>query len=363
MASRASSSWSRRSEARFDPKQLQSMIDESLQRHFSSQEQLNKEYQSFVESDLEARLQNLLQKGANFSRDFHAENATRREKEMEHWKMKLSLEERELEANCGTFIVVAADIIEGVCRATKFEGFNTENLAQKISNAVTTGRFSSCVKQYADLGGGSFMKNPVANFLSTFLSVAITNHLSKRSAPAPSQSASGGAGSPSTGNKFRSRAQTASVTSPKAPPTSSSSLSVPAPPTHGAMLKPAPIDGAKWTHQSTGGSTVPWAQSVPTAGTTTMALVKANPIADHGAVEEAKQSIEDDVVVDPVTGRHRRRLVWKQKATALNQISDTLQNFVPALGRVRDGMKVRLDIKKQSMALADLEPESMPMHG
>jgi hypothetical protein len=141
-------------------------------------------YDNFLEDDVVSRLKSMKNKGVDYSQDFDLETADKRRKEMEHWRMKLTLEEKELEQNCSTFIAVGADLLEGLCDAIDFHTFETKHLSAEMEDAIKSGRFNSCVKQYANMGGGQFMKNPLMNFLTTFSSIALKNHLNQKKSKA-----------------------------------------------------------------------------------------------------------------------------------------------------------------------------------
>ena len=170
------------------PTQIQKLVELSVMRALKkhgppSLDQfptINNDYNNYMEDDVEYRLKNMHQQGVEYSRNFDLETADKRRKEMEHWRMKLTLEERELEQNCSTFIAVGADLLEGLCDAIDFHTFETKHLSVQMDDAIRDGRFNSCIKQYANMGGGQFMKNPLLNFLSTFSSVALKNHLSQK---------------------------------------------------------------------------------------------------------------------------------------------------------------------------------------
>jgi hypothetical protein len=138
------------------------------------------EFDKYMEDDVKFRIKDLENMGIKASDGFDLEVADKRRKEMEHWRMKLSLEEKELAENCSTFIAVGADLLEGLCDAINFHAFETKDLSKEMDGAITDGRFNSCIRQYANMGGNQFMKNPLMNFLTTFSSIALKNHLGQK---------------------------------------------------------------------------------------------------------------------------------------------------------------------------------------
>lgn len=139
------------------------------------------EYKQYVEDDLEFRIRQMINSGkVNPSPGFDINSSSTRRKEIEHWRMKLTLEEKELDNNCSTFIAVGADVLEGFCDAIGFHTFETKELSLQVEESLEAGRFSNCIKQYANMGGGQFMKNPLLNFVTTFTSIMLKNHLQQK---------------------------------------------------------------------------------------------------------------------------------------------------------------------------------------
>ena len=167
------------------------------------------QYDRYISDDLNHRLSQLEKQGAKYSRDFDPALASRRHKEMEHWRMKLSLEEQEMEDTCSTYISIGADLVEGVCRAIKFSNFETHGLSNEMETALNNGKFRSCVKQYCNIKTSTVAQNPVVNFLTTFASISIKNHLSQKrkqfsSNRKPQQPAQPDPGSPARRGSFTS---------------------------------------------------------------------------------------------------------------------------------------------------------------
>jgi hypothetical protein len=103
--------------------------------------------------------------------------ATRR-LELEQWRMKHALEERELHDNCNTFITLGASLIESGCNTLGIERFKTKSLSSATEQAIKDGKFRSCVSYYSqNLQNSTFMSNPMYGLVSSFAAVAFRNHL------------------------------------------------------------------------------------------------------------------------------------------------------------------------------------------
>lgn len=140
----------------------------------------SKEYNLYVDDEFSARMKQYKNDGVQHSENFDIETASTNRKELEHWRMKLSLEEKELAQNCNTFIAVGADVIETLCDAICFDTFETKSLSNEIQKCIEEGRFNNCIRQYANMGGTDWMKNPIMSFLTTFCSITLKNHIEQK---------------------------------------------------------------------------------------------------------------------------------------------------------------------------------------
>jgi len=167
------------------PQDLEKIVFDQVQQALikaglAQPERTTSQLDDYLEEEVEDRLRSLNSRGGAFSANFNIESATKRQKELEHWRMKLSLDEQELQKNASTFIEISADVLEGICKQTKFKMFETESLSSAVEEAVKDGRFSSSIRQYTNTGGGDFMKHPLVNFVTTFLSISVKNHLTQK---------------------------------------------------------------------------------------------------------------------------------------------------------------------------------------
>ena len=134
-------------------------------------------FKAAFEDDIKSRVDSIRKTaGCTFSKGFDWDNSDLSQKEMEHWRMKLQLEEQEQEQNFSTCIGLAADFIEGICTGLGMKALATSDLSTQIDTALKEGRFNGVIKQYANMGGGQIVKNPVSGLLLTFFSVLIKNH-------------------------------------------------------------------------------------------------------------------------------------------------------------------------------------------
>lgn len=155
-------------------------MSRAVERDVVDMPDFKQEFEKYVEDDVDYRIRGMKEIGINPSEGFDLNLAGKRRKEMEHWRMKLTLEEKELAENCSTFIAVGADLLEGLCGAINFHAFETKHLSREMDSAIKEGRFSSCIRQYANMGGTQWLKNPLMNFVTTFCSVALKNHLGQK---------------------------------------------------------------------------------------------------------------------------------------------------------------------------------------
>ncbi len=142
----------------------------------------DKEYEEFRRDDMRYRVEQMKGYGQPTSASYNPESADSKRMELEHWRMKLNLEERELHNNTVTFVAIMGDMIEGMCTALDFDSFRTKNLSSKIDKAIHDGKFQSAIRHWCASGGGQFMKNPSLNFLVTFLGICLKNHLTQKPA-------------------------------------------------------------------------------------------------------------------------------------------------------------------------------------
>ena len=349
--------------------------------------QKNRQMNDYYEDDIDFRLRNMNKQGIEYSRNFNVDTANKQRKEMEHWRMKLSLEEKELEQNCSTFIAVGADILEGICDAIDFKAFETKNLSEEMDAAIKQGRFNTCVKQYASMGGGKFMRNPVLNFLTTFSSVALKNHLQQKKTrilkPENHQKRRGNRSAP---------AATASATGPAAPvydyefenhrPQYQPYYQIPP---HGyARAQHHPHHyGRQFYHPSDGGPALHNQQHYrPTpcchqhahgneygnTNTTTTAAASTNgaPIEQKHispstssqsrpvlqTQPKAKEEEKEVMITDPATGETRVMMQKMGSTIPIEDISESINKFNPVLKHVKENM---INHKKLEKAKQELE--------
>ena len=142
------------------------------------------EYNEIISRDMDERLKSMQREGIDPEPDFDMAQASTRQKELQYWRSKMTMEERELENNVSTFIKIAADLIESVATKMDISIVHTKGLSEKISTALAEGRFAPAIRQFVQTGGGnglSFMtKNPSLNFLFTFGTIILSNHLGQK---------------------------------------------------------------------------------------------------------------------------------------------------------------------------------------
>lgn len=108
-----------------------------------------------------------------------AEVSTRR-LEMEYWRLKIKLKERELENNFKTMLNVGSDVLESFLGALDISGLHVKGLGKRTHEAVDEGKFHGPIKYYVQTSspqGESFLSNPFVSFMSTFAAIAFSNHL------------------------------------------------------------------------------------------------------------------------------------------------------------------------------------------
>jgi hypothetical protein len=118
---------------------------------------------------------------SSFDDDNNAEHYSTRRIEMEYWRLKMKLKERELENNCKTMITVGSDVTEAFLNAINIKGVHTRGLGKRTHEAVEAGKFHAPIRFYAQTSspsGESFLTNPFISFMAAFATVAFQNHIS-----------------------------------------------------------------------------------------------------------------------------------------------------------------------------------------
>ena len=343
-------------------------VIKALKKHSFKTDTESLHYDNYLEDDVNYRLKNMKEQGVEYSDDFDLNTANKRRKELEHWRMKLTLEEQELEQNCSTFIAVGADLLEGLCDAVDFKAFETRSLSGEMDKAIRDGRFSSCVKHYTNMGGGKFMKNPLLNFLTTFSSIALKNHLNQKKnkilshdagnkrihkrtdpiAPAPAYFR------PPNQNSFNyngSYYQSPYMYHNNYPPPNNWNPNPQEPvrdkTQHNIDKKPVKIE--KFQEQQTISSKK---QQKDIGKTNDSEIIKEN------------EDTRNRVCLDPVTGTQRPLMTELSSTLPLDSISSTLSKFKPALNHVKRNMEnqIKLDEQKKKIdnhALDTIKPISL----
>lgn len=109
------------------------------------------------------------------------DHSSARRVEMEYWRMKHALEQREMENNCSTVISVGADLVETFFKGIKFTLIETEGLASVVKKALEDGKFHSSIRYYVQTTSDrSALTNPSVSFLTTFASILFFNHVQKK---------------------------------------------------------------------------------------------------------------------------------------------------------------------------------------
>ena len=108
----------------------------------------------------------------------NSDKTSSRNLEMEHWRMKAELDEREASNNFESYLMFASHGLETSCNLLGVTRFKTTSLGKSVEKAFKDGRFRSCMHYYNQtLQSNQFMSNPLYNFVSTFASVTLKNHL------------------------------------------------------------------------------------------------------------------------------------------------------------------------------------------
>ena len=143
------------------------------------------ELDSYLQAEISHKIKEMEKSGIPTSTGFDAATASKWRLENEHWRMKMSLDEQQVFLNCEMFVNMGAQLAEGFCSAIDLRAFKTKGLSKAVSLAVKGGSFNSCIRAYANSGGGlAMMKDPTTNFLTTASSILIKNHLNNQSGSA-----------------------------------------------------------------------------------------------------------------------------------------------------------------------------------
>ncbi len=160
-------------------KRISEKIRAELKDFLPSQKVNHTSLEEFHVDDLKYRIHEYKESGIDMSPGFDIKQENdKRKLELEHWRMKMALEEREIMDNCNTFVNLSAHAIEGFCKLANIETIYTDNLSSSVSTAIHSGRFRPAIRYYtSNLPQGSILKNPIYSFVTTFASVLFANHM------------------------------------------------------------------------------------------------------------------------------------------------------------------------------------------
>ena len=100
-----------------------------------------------------------------------------RKREMKLWDEKLTLDQTSRQNQYKMLISFGAEFIEATCEALGFLAFKTKNLSSKVEEAIESGDFDECVRQYCNMNTNSVLKHPLSHFGTLFCRIALKNHL------------------------------------------------------------------------------------------------------------------------------------------------------------------------------------------
>ena len=139
------------------------------------------ELDKFLQAEIAQRIREMEKRGIPRTSEFDIETADKWRLEKEQWRMKMTMEEQEVFNNSNMFINLGAQVLETFFKAVPFPFLKANGLAREVDKAVTAGKFDSCIRSYANSGGGvALMKDPVVNFITTSSAIIFKTHLSNK---------------------------------------------------------------------------------------------------------------------------------------------------------------------------------------
>lgn len=137
-------------------------------------------YMTDVKSDeLDFRIEELKQAGMKPTSTYDRASSTLRRKELEYWRLKMTLEEKQATMKCETFLTMLASTIETVCRAMNIDVVCLDGLTEAVQQAISEGAFQRPIEYYVKtMGGGTgVMNTPFYAFISAFAVILIKTHV------------------------------------------------------------------------------------------------------------------------------------------------------------------------------------------
>lgn len=137
-------------------------------------------YMADVKSDeLDHRISEMQQAGMKTTSAYERGAATLRRKELEFWRMKMALEEKQITSSCETFVTMAATALETACKALQIDVVCLDGLTAAVQQGVSEGAFTRPIEYYVKtMGGGTgLVSSPFYAFVSAFLAIVIKTHI------------------------------------------------------------------------------------------------------------------------------------------------------------------------------------------
>ena len=162
------------------------MSHASSERTYHHQRDTESSEDPLYENELNARLREM-----NHDNPIGTKSTTVREREMEYWRKKVSLEEEVAIKQAGMALSLLSNVIETVCNATGFKKIDMRGLSSHLDKALRTGAFDTAIKSYcASPSTVKLLQNPLSSFATSFVYVILQTHLDNvstvsQSAPEP----------------------------------------------------------------------------------------------------------------------------------------------------------------------------------
>jgi hypothetical protein len=144
---------------------------------FSKEEE---EYLKDVKLDeLNYRIQELKDAGIKTTSKYNSEESSLRRKELEYWRMKLDLEQKQIVRGYETFLTVAAGGLETLSNSMNSDLLCLEGLTQATNEAIKSGAFAQPINFYAKSmnNSGAVMNTPLYTILTTFFTIIFQTNI------------------------------------------------------------------------------------------------------------------------------------------------------------------------------------------
>ena len=138
-----------------------------------------------MEDEINNRIQELENAGVRPTSKYSHEDSSIRRKELEYWRMKIALEQKQLANNYKSGITLVASTLETLSASLQSDFFCCDGLTKAVTEGIQNGTFSQPIEYYTKTlhSSGSILQSPAYALVTAFAMILVRTHLQAKGTP------------------------------------------------------------------------------------------------------------------------------------------------------------------------------------